>query len=67
MERIPKSHRYRLTPFGLRAALFFRPTDARLLPPGGGRILPGRAPSDSALRRAFDPVQQEIETNKLAA
>lgn len=71
IERIPKRHRYRLTAFGLRAALFFTRTYARLLRPGGARILPALAPSASAPRRAFDPLHAEsdswIATNKLAA
>jgi hypothetical protein len=34
IERVPKTHRYRVTPLGLRAALFFTRTDTRVLRTG---------------------------------
>src|SRR5262249_48197977 len=40
IERIPKSHRYRLTDLGLRTAWFFTRTYSRILRPGLGTILP---------------------------
>jgi hypothetical protein len=53
IERIPKTHRYRLTSFGLRVALFFSRTYARLLRPGLACLAP-KAPSGSPrLRQAF--------------
>src|SRR5713226_9692326 len=39
IERIPKSHRYRVTDLGLRAAWFFTRTYSRILRPALGRIL----------------------------
>ena len=71
IERIPKSHRYDVTPSGLRIALFFSRTYARLLRPKLAQIMPGGPPGDSPLRAAFDRLQLEIdrccEEAKLAA
>ena len=46
IERIPKTHRYRLTPFGLRVGVFCTRTYARILRPGIGLILP-TTPADA--------------------
>jgi hypothetical protein len=40
IERIPKTHRYRLTTFGFRVAVFFTRAYARILRPGLGLVLP---------------------------
>jgi hypothetical protein len=40
IERIPQSHRYQLTPVGLRIAFFFSRTYARLLRPRLAEIMP---------------------------
>ena len=40
IERIPKTHRYRVTDFGFRAALFFTRTHARLYRPGFAEVWP---------------------------
>ncbi len=61
IQRIPKSHRYDLTPAGLRIALFFTRTYARLLRPKLAEIMPAAPPGDSSLRAAFDRLQQEID------
>ena len=72
IERIPKSHRYQLTPFGLRTALFFSRSYTRLLRPGFA-CLTSKTPSEGGppLRHAFDRLEQEItkycEREKLAA
>jgi hypothetical protein len=60
-ERIPHSHRYQVTPTGLRIALFFTRTYARLLRPKLAEIMPAGPPGDSALRAAFDRLQKEID------
>ena len=60
IERIPRSHRYRLTPDGLRIALFFSRTYARLLRPRLAQIMPEAPPLQSALRTAFDRLESEI-------
>jgi hypothetical protein len=59
--RIPKSHRYDVTPAGLRIALFFSRTYARLLRPKLAQIMPVGPPGDSPLRAAFDRIQTEID------
>lgn len=60
IERIPRSHRYQLTPVGLRIALFFSRTYARLLRPKLAEIMPQAPPIRSALRTAFDRLDAEI-------
>jgi hypothetical protein len=71
IRRIPKSHRYDVTPAGLRIALFFTRTYARLLRPKLAEIMSVGPPGDSNLRSAFDRLQVEIdrccEDQKLAA
>jgi len=61
IERIPKSHRYDVTPPGLRVALFFSRTYARRLRPKLAQIMPVGPPGDSPLRAAFDRLQTEID------
>jgi hypothetical protein len=60
-QRIPHSHRYQTTATGLRIALFFTRTYARLLRPKLAEIMPAGPPGDSALRAAFDRLQTEID------
>ena len=71
IERIPHSHRYQTTADGLKIALFFSRTYARLLRPKLAEVLGHSPPSDSSLRAAFDRLQTEIDRccqeQKLAA
>ena len=60
IERLPGSFRYRVTDFGLRAALFFTRAYNRLLRPGLAAALPGRRSSETPLKRAFDAVDRQI-------
>ena len=60
IHRIPESHRYRVTPAGLRLALFFTRTYARLLRPGLARVVPA-SPDGGVLRAAFDRLEQEVD------
>jgi hypothetical protein len=60
IERIPHTHRYRLTDFGLRTALFFTRTYDHLLRPGLGTVIPQLSSSDTGLRRSFDSVSREV-------
>jgi len=60
IERIPHSHRCQLTTDGLRIALFFSRTYARLLRPKLTEIMPAALPIPSALRTAFDRLESEI-------
>ena len=55
--RIPKTHRYQLTDFGLRAALFSTRSYARVIRPGLAIVTPDRVPGDAALRRAFQQLE----------
>jgi len=60
--RIPKTHRYRLTSFGLRVALFCTRTYNRILRPGLGRFLDStHRLVPEALRRSFDNVEIQIQ------
>jgi hypothetical protein len=61
IERIPKTHRYRVTDFGFRAALYFTRVHARLYRPGVAQILPNAPPMRSSLQRAFRNVEAEID------
>src|SRR4051794_1953697 len=61
IERIPATHRYRVTRQGGRAALFCTRTYNRLLRPGLAQVVPEEALNDSDLRRGFDDLDAEIE------
>ena len=71
IERIPNSYRYQLTAQGLRVAMFFSRTYARLLRPALAEITDSSTISRSTLRNAFDRLQtaidQRCEDLKLAA
>jgi hypothetical protein len=71
IERLPKSHRYRLTDHGLRTALFFTRIYARVLRPGLGSLIPRTWVPHDALRRCFNELEKEINARinqaKLAA
>ncbi len=60
IERLPHTHRYRLTPDGLRIALFYTRTYARVLRPGLATLMPPTPPGHPQLRRAFDHVDQAV-------
>jgi hypothetical protein len=62
IERISGTHRYRLTDFGLRIALFFTRIYNRLLRPGLGIIVPEFSHVSRPLRRAFDKLDREVTT-----
>jgi hypothetical protein len=63
IERIPHSHRYQLTPEGLRVALFFSRTYTRLLRPKLAEVIPKIAPPTATpLRVAFDRLNAAIDT-----
>jgi len=67
VERIPQTHRYRITDLGLVLHSNLR----RILRPGLGALLPELSPPNSSLRRSFDKLDQEftswIQHTKLAA
>jgi hypothetical protein len=61
IERIPGTHRYRVTREGGRTALFCTRTYNRILRPGLAQIIPEEALDDSDLRRAFDQFDEKID------
>jgi hypothetical protein len=60
IQRIPETHRYQVTEFGLRACLFFTRVHARILRPGLSQAMPNAPPLDSALQRCFQQLEAEI-------
>jgi hypothetical protein len=60
IERVPGTHRYRVTRQGARATLFCTRTYNRILRPGLAQIIPEAALDDSELRRAFDQFDHKI-------
>ena len=62
IERIPKSHRYRLTDLGLRTAWFFTRTYSRILRPGLGTILPELSASTTPRRGRFDQLDRAVRS-----
>jgi hypothetical protein len=70
IERQPKSQRYRLTPFGLKAALFYSRVYQRLLRPGFSELADPRLVESSPLATAFSKFQHALESytkEKIAA
>jgi hypothetical protein len=59
IERIPHTHRYQVTPFGLQVAMFFTRTHNRLLRTGLSQIC-DPVPIDTPLRRQFDRLEGAI-------
>jgi hypothetical protein len=60
IESIPKSHRYQVTGFGLRASLFMLRAYNRILRPGLASVIPEAALDDSTLRKCFDRLQVAV-------
>ena len=71
IQRIAKTNRYQLSAQGLKVAMFFSRTYARLLRPGLAEISEPLATAGSALRTAFNrlhsAIDQRCEDLKLAA
>jgi hypothetical protein len=61
IERIPGTHRYRVTELGLRAALFLTRLHNRLIRPGLAQTCGHDPPAPSRLRRAFSLLQTEMD------
>lgn len=61
IERQPNTHRYQVTEFGWRVALFFTRIHARVIRPGLAHIVPGAALMNHALRRQFDQLETAID------
>jgi hypothetical protein len=60
IERIPRTHRYRLTDFGRRTALFLPRLYARTIRPALSLIDPKALPVNHRLQRAFANLDQQI-------
>lgn len=71
IERIPKTHRYRVTDFGLRAALLITRTYNCVLRPGLAAANDNNPPAPTRLRKAVDRVDEEViklrDTGRVAA
>jgi len=72
VERMPKTHRYRVTDLGFRSALFLSRSYSRLLRPGLASLVPShQPPALTPLRQVFDKVdvaiQQAWEAQQIAA
>lgn len=61
IQRVPKTHRYQVTNFGLRVALFFTRVYARVVRTGLAVVIPDPPPCDSRLRAAFDQIEREMD------
>ena len=61
IERLPGTHRYRVTEPGLRLALFFTRVHARLFRPGLSVVMPDAAQGDAPLRRAFAHLEHAMD------
>jgi hypothetical protein len=60
VERLPHTHRYRVTLLGLRTALFFTQVYARILRPGLARIH-AASTSDPLLKPYFAPLERALD------
>jgi hypothetical protein len=60
IQRIPKTHRYRLTDFGLRTTVFCTRAYARIFRHGVALLLPATSPVPNPLRRCFDKLNHQI-------
>lgn len=63
IERAPHTHRYRVTPIGLRAAQFCTRSYTRLLRPGLAFALPGHRAIATPLKRAVDNLETELQAS----
>jgi hypothetical protein len=61
IERVPRSHRYRLTKKGIITAIFFTRSYARVLRSGMAQALPPEWSGATPLRRSFDALLQGID------
>lgn len=59
--RLPKTHRYQVTPFGLRLALFVTRVQARLFRPGVALLTPEIPRDHAPLRAALDRLERVID------
>ena len=62
LERIPQTQRYRLTPFGLKTALFYSRVYQRLLRPGLSELHDPRSLQATPLKHALLRFQKAVDT-----
>lgn len=62
IERLPKTHRYRLTDRGLQTALFYTRVYARILRPGLALVSPAASDPRPPLHRSFRAVEQALSS-----
>ena len=67
IQRIPKTHCYQLTDWGLRAALFSTRIYNRILRPGPAQALPSVPATSARLRSCINQLEQEINACVAAA
>jgi len=61
IERIPKSHRDRVTELGFRTALFFTRACARLIRPAVAQLVDPQPTADRRLRRPIEELELAID------
>ncbi len=61
IERVPKTHRYRVTELGFRTALFFTRSYARLIRPAIAQLVDAQLTADTRLRRPFEQLELAID------
>lgn len=62
IERLPKTHRYRLTDEGLRTALFYTRVYSRLLRPAMAPLIPSPPPDSPAALRRFQAAEAAVNS-----
>ncbi len=62
IERLPKTHRYRLTDEGLRTALFYTRVYARILRPGMAPVVPAAPASSPQAQRKFRAAEDAVNS-----
>jgi hypothetical protein len=62
IERLPRTHRYRLTDEGLRTALFYTRVYARILRPGMAPIVPAAPASSPQALRQFHAAEDAVNS-----
>jgi hypothetical protein len=69
IERLPKTHRYRVTPFGLRAAVFYSRLHSHLFQPALSTLMRPDVPNPSRLCTLFNAIDQLLQdqARRLAA
>jgi len=60
IERIPETHRYQVTDFGLRSSLFMTQAYSRLLRPGLSDLMEDALPHHGPLRQQFEQFNQAV-------